>query len=493
MDDLADRLTVALSSLIFGQEFSEIPDIAVYGDVLDQWEKGYCQELEASIRDGSIGPRHTEIIDYPKNDIAVRPLARFSASDRLIYDALVFEIAPELDEFRHPAVYSYKWNHRDHRPIFWRTAWTQMRRRARSKLWSNWKYKVASLDVSSFYEHIDVELLSDDLNMVSRNEVAVERIATFLRKFQSINHAWGLPQGSDASGILANVYLAPVDEFLQRNELPFFRYSDDITIMDESWNTLRDALIGINRIFRSKRLSMSSHKTSIIDFGEAIEEEILSARKASIDQAVHAGEPEAEADMRAYFNEVINSGKVKASDFKFALNRLREMADDYAVDWCLDNLRLVAYASREVFAYFAACGYREAHIQRRLEEFMHSSESVSYPYIEQRVLRYFVRLDIESEAMKSAAWGIMEDKNREEFPREFAVRYLGRSASAAEAQLLRHRFEGEASLTMRRALIMALYESGKLSERYLRDIQYSLPELRWTCKFLEGNPKIPTS
>ncbi|MFF5980371.1 RNA-directed DNA polymerase [Streptomyces olindensis] len=493
MDDLSDRLTIALASLIFGQEFSEIPDIAVYGDVLDQWEKGYRQELEASIRDGDIGPRHTEIVDYPKNDISVRPLARFSAPDRLVYDAIVFEISPELDQFRHPSVYSYRWNHRDGRPIFWRRSWTQMRRRARATLWSNWDFKMASLDVSSFYEHVDVELLSDDLAMVSSNEEAVGRITTFLKKFQSINHAWGLPQGSDASGILANVYLAPVDEFLQRHELPFFRYSDDITIFDESWNALRDALIEVNRIFRSKRLSMSSHKTAIIDFQEAIEEEVLSARKASIDQAVHSGEPEAEVDVHSYFDEVISADKPNASDLKFALNRLRDMADDYAVGWCLDNLRFVAYASREIFAYFAECGYRQPQIRRRLEEFMHSSESASYPYIEQRVLRYFVRLGIGSEEMKSAAWAIMEDKNREEFPREFAVRYLGGVASASEAQLLRHKFEGEASFAMRRALLMALYESGKLSERYLRDVQYSLPELRWACNYLRGNPKIPTS
>jgi len=492
MDDLSDRLTTALRSLISGQEFSEIPDIAVYDDVREQWDKGYCEALQNAIRDGNFGPRHTEIVDYPKNDIAVRPLTRFSAPDRLIYDALVFEISSDLDTSRNPSVYSYRWNHRARRPIFWKTSWTRMRREAKATLLSNWNFKVASLDVSSFYEHIDVGLLSDDLSMVVHDEIAVKRIATFLKKFQTINHAWGLPQGSDASGILANAYLAPVDEFLRRNNFPFFRYSDDIMILDEGWNTLRDVIIEVNRIFRSKRLSMSAHKTGILEFPEVIQD-FLSAQKASIDQAVQHGDPEADRDVRSFFDQVIDSDRVGATDLKFALNKLRAVGDDYAVGWCLKNLRYVAYASREIFAYFAECGYRQSTIRRGLEDFMQSQESISYPYIEQRVLRYFVHLGIESEKMKSSAWRIMEDRNREEFPREFAVRYLGGVASASEAQLLRHKFESEASLAMRRALLISLYESGKLSERYLRDIWYSLPELRWTCNYLAGNPKIPTS
>ncbi|WFB87606.1 MULTISPECIES: RNA-directed DNA polymerase [Streptomyces] len=492
MDDLSDRLTVALNSLLSGQEFSEIPDIAVYDDIRDQWNMGYREELESAFRDGNLGPRYTEIVDYPKNDIAVRPLTRFSAPDRLLYDAMVFDISAELDAFRNPSVYSYRWNHRARKPIFWKTSWTRMRREAKAELLRNWNYKVASLDVSSFYEHIDVAILSDDLNMVTTNELAVRRITDFLKKFQTINHAWGLPQGSDASGILANAYLAPVDEFLKRNNFPFFRYSDDIMIFDEGWNTLRDVIIEVNRIFRSKRLSMSAHKTGILEFPEVIQE-LLSAQKSSIDQAVKHGDPEAERDVRSFFDEVIDGDRVGASDLKFALNKLRVVGDDYAVGWCLKNLPYVAYASREIFAYFAECGYRQSTIQRGLEDFMQSQKSASYPYIEQRVLRYFVHQRIESEKIKSAAWGIMEDRNREEFPREFAVRYLGGMASASEAQLLRHKFESEASITMRRALLIALYESRKLSERYLREVWYSLPELRWTCNYLAGNPKIPTS
>ncbi|WP_318202546.1 hypothetical protein [Streptomyces sp. SCL15-4] len=149
MDDIAEQLTTALRLLISGQEFSEIPDVAVYADVADQWNKGYCDELAAVIRDGNIGPSHTEIVDYPKNDIAVRPLARFSARDRLVYDALIFGIAAEVDKARHSSVYSYRWNHRAEIPISWKTSWTMMRRRAKVHMIGNRKLKMASLDAAT--------------------------------------------------------------------------------------------------------------------------------------------------------------------------------------------------------------------------------------------------------------------------------------------------------------------------------------------------------
>ncbi|MFI2378987.1 reverse transcriptase domain-containing protein [Streptomyces sp. NPDC018964] len=492
MEDLSARLDTALKALVDDQEFSEIPDVALYADVQDQWHKGYREALERSILEGDYGPRHTEIVDYPKNAISVRPLARFSARDRLIYDSLVFDLAEEVDRHRHQSVYSYRWNHKTGALIFWSYSWKLMRRNALRTLKRNHRFHMATLDVSSFYEHIDVELLSEDLGIMVSNELAVSRVSVFLRKFQNINHAWGLPQGSDASGILANAYLASVDQFLSRNRIPFFRYSDDISVFDESWNSLRDVLVDVNKIFRARKLSMAGHKTGIVDYDTAYDR-LKNARESSIDHAVFVGDPEVVHEIRDYFDEICEEPEIDIRRLKYALNKLRRQGDDYAVSWCLNNLRYIAHVSKEIFAYFAVCGHRLPEIRRKLTDFMHSSASPSYPYIEQRILRYFIRMNEESEYMKEAAWNILYDRNREEFPREFAARYLGRCASVAESQLLRHEFEREPSEAMRRALLLALYESAYLSERYRRDVHHSFPGLKWLCAYLEQNPKVPTS
>ncbi|MEV5457685.1 RNA-directed DNA polymerase [Streptomyces cellulosae] len=490
---LTRTLSAAKDLLIRNQEYSEIPDVAAYADIEHQWDRGYRETLEIAIADGDCTPRHTEIVDYPKNAIAFRPLARFSARDRLIYDALIFSAAASIDRQIRKPVYSYRWDHKWGRPKFWYQPWKRMQKNARRTLQSDSWLRMATLDVSSFYEHIDVNILADDLACLSRSTDQSKNLNRFLDSFQRINHAWGLPQGSDASGILANLYLAPVDEYLTKNRFKYLRYSDDIMIFRRDWTELRDVLSEVNRILRARRLSMSAQKTAILEPEEAFKR-IHDVRKASLSAACDIGMPGAHIEVRQYFDEVIKQESSDTRSLRFVINRLAKLQDDYAVSWCLDNLPFIAHVAKEVFSYLALFNNRVKEVQRKLVNFMRSGASKSYPYLEQRILRYFLVMNLSDHQMKESAWLILEDRNREDFPREFASRYLGRAASVSEAQLLRHRFEEEPSITMRRALLMSLYESRNLSPRYLNDVEEYLPQLKWVCKYLRAEPpRIPAS
>ncbi|MFC5170015.1 RNA-directed DNA polymerase [Streptomyces mutomycini] len=461
-----------------------------YEDIHHQWDRGYREMLEKAIFAGDCRPTHTEIIDYPKNAISVRPLTRFSARDRIIYDALVFQIAPSIDRQIHASVHSYRWHHSRGVPVFWFGPWKRMRRLALRTLRSDNQLRMASVDVSSFYEHIDVDILSDDLQCMTRDPALTENLQNFLTRFQAVNHSWGLPQGPDSSGILANLYLAPVDGFLARNNFKFLRYSDDMMIFDRDWTVLRDVVLEINSLLRSRRLSIASHKTVIRDPEDAVRL-VHDIRRASIQHSVEVGLPEAVADVREYFDEVVKSEGAHGGNLRFAINRLAKLRDGYAVNWCLENLTYLPHVSKEVFAYLKAAKSHHVAVQRHLTNFMERGDSRSYPFIEQRILRHFLVMKIQSERIKEAAWGILEDRNREDFSREFASRYIGRNASLREAQLLRHRFQEERSVSMRRALLVSLYESGNLSVRYLNEVESSFPDLIWVCRFLRTDPLIP--
>ncbi|WP_444970718.1 RNA-directed DNA polymerase [Streptomyces sp. SAI-25] len=490
---LARTLSTAKDLLVRNQGYSEIPDVAAYADIEHQWDRGYRQTLEAAIAEGDCTPRHTEIVDYPKNAISFRPLARFSARDRLIYDALIFSAAAGIDKQIRNPVYSYRWDHKGGRPKFWYKPWRQMQTNARRTLRSDSSLRMATLDVSSFYEHIDVNILADDLACLSRSADHSKNLNRFLDSFQRINHAWGLPQGSDASGILANLYLAPVDEYLTKSGFQYLRYSDDIMIFRQDWTELRDVLSEVNRILRARRLSMSAPKTAILEPEDAFAR-IHDARKASLSAACDIGMPGAHIEVRHYFDEIVKEESSDTRSLRFVINRLAKLQDDYAVSWCLDSLPFIAHVAKEVFSYLAIFKHRVEEIQRKLVNFMRSGASKSYPYLEQRILRYFLVMNLSDQQMKESAWLILEDRNREDFPREFASRYIGREASVSEAQLLRHKFEEEPSITMRRALLMSLYESRNLSSRYLNDVEDYLPQLKWVCKYLRAEPpQIPAS
>lgn len=73
----------------------------------------------------------------------------------------------------------------------------------------------------------------------------------------------------------------------------------------------RDALIGVTRVLRARRLSVASHKTQILDPEDSIEY-IHDARRASIQYAYDTGVATTQDDVRRYFDELIKSDRTRS-------------------------------------------------------------------------------------------------------------------------------------------------------------------------------------
>ncbi|MFI2415801.1 RNA-directed DNA polymerase [Streptomyces sp. NPDC018947] len=487
---LADRLSKAKDLLIGDEPFAELPDVIGYQDIVHQWDRGYRATLERLIRSGDTGPRGAQIHDFPKNETAVRPLAHFDPRDRIIYEAMVYRIAPRIDRQLHPYVYGYKWWHRMARPVPWSACWGRMKESTRKTLRLNPALRIAHTDVSAFYEHIDIGSLVESLYDLDGDESPGEDLAAFLNRFQSITDARGLPQGPNASGILANLVLMPIDAFLARASLPFARYSDDIRIFHRDRTALRDVLIEITRLLRGMGLTIAAAKTRILDPEEGLAEE-LDTRYSSLKYAVKNGIPGSRDKIREEFESLDKEGTFSGTKTRFVLNRMSELGDDYAVSWCLESLERTPHAVTEVFRYLAVTGRsREREITGRLARFIDRGASASFPFTEQRILRYFLSTQDSPAKTKEAAWMVLEDRNRQDYSREVAARCAGRHASLAESRILRNRFEREQIPAVRRALLVGLYESGHLTSDYLSEVKDAYAHLLWTCTFLATEPNI---
>src|ERR1700722_6391205 len=94
------------------------------------------------------------------------------------------------------------------------------------------RYVVAS-DIAACYENIDHGLLSDDLLMRTGDHVTVEAVSSLL--FETSGRAFGLPQQSPASDVLAEVVLDRLERVLVRHGLQVARYNDDFRFTCASW------------------------------------------------------------------------------------------------------------------------------------------------------------------------------------------------------------------------------------------------------------------
>ena len=94
---------------------------------------------------------------------------------------------------------------------------------------------VVDIDIRSFFDEVNHDLL---LHQISR-EVTDKRVLGLIRKYLKTGimmdgkierRGKGVPQGSPLSPLLADIYLDILDKELEKRDLSFCRYADDLTV-----------------------------------------------------------------------------------------------------------------------------------------------------------------------------------------------------------------------------------------------------------------------
>ncbi|MFD4508038.1 RNA-directed DNA polymerase [Streptomyces sp. NPDC058457] len=480
-------LDEAWNRLFYGRGRSEIPDIINWADINASWPD-VRKNIVSALRSGKVGPDYVEVLDLPKNAVAVRPIARLSAHDRLIYDTLVFSIAELVESQLHDSVYSARWG--EDGKSFWSpvNSWVSMQKKGVEMI-SKTPFQLARTDVVSFYEHIDIDTLAIDIQSTGASPGIAERLITYLRMFQSSSHAWGVPQGPDSSAILANLYLLPVDEFVHRSNFKYLRYSDDMMIFDTEMEALRNALLEVNAILRSRRLSMSMTKTSIYDEARALSQ-LESLEKDAINYGIKIGEVGSEERLYKLFLEATEGDQIDR-DVKFALYRMGNLKDDRALPWTLRHLKESHHLAPELTKYLQCFPDRLPAVTRAYVSTMQRVADHKYDSLEQRILQAATRQMVKSPEIRDMAWAILQNKHKSNLPREFAARYLGRVSTIADGQLLRREYENESNVNVRRSLLVAMYEANSISRPLLERLAQSDSPLTWISRYLLDDPLVP--
>jgi retron-type reverse transcriptase len=223
----------------------------------------------------------------PKPSTTLRTMSLMAVADVIVYQALVNVIADQS----HPYLVSHENGHvlgnlytgPGKRWMLqpWKRQYTRFVKRVENlyRIGNPW---IASTDIVAFYDTIDHERLLSLVRQYCGEDTKFESFfRQCLSKWSAHNSTStmgrGIPQGSNASDFLANLYLHKIDRKLIANGHHYIRYVDDIRILGEDKSTVQHGLILFDLELKCAGLVAQVTKTSVHKV-EDIEKEISRLR-----------------------------------------------------------------------------------------------------------------------------------------------------------------------------------------------------------------------
>jgi nucleoside phosphorylase len=245
----------------------------------------------------------------PKDQVSFRTATQLDPIDSVIFTALIRDCAQNLEKLRVPVpretTYSYRISIKEdgtlYEPHTRRAFWTQ------SKLLTDQYTHVAVLDITDFYNQIEHSAVLGQLEVASVPAIKRTSIAKLLHRTSDATPR-GVPIGPQASHLLAEAALIPLDNFLLA-QYRFIRYADDIHVFCKTFEDAQTAIFQVaNYLNTNQKLSLNRQKTGIktsADFR-------ASAGRMAIDDPINKAE---ERMLEALRKNLEESGELDGDDY----------------------------------------------------------------------------------------------------------------------------------------------------------------------------------
>lgn len=315
----------------------------------DPWawaEARWCVEKRPDLlvsRLNSTGVRRAVRLDVAKENFGIRPAIVMDPIDRLIYQALVDRISPDVSKGMREWVYGWRLNRaKPQRGKYLNNSseWVNFLSTLTGQ--ADWNLCVLKTDIVSFFASVKLERLADQIARRSGSSQIVERLVDMLEGWSQMAGRSGLPQRSAASALLANLYLSPVDDVLdyygsiEGSKGPFMwptgkrvpnvaRWMDDIWLFGQDPGSLRHAQLDVQEVLRDLGLNINLAKTDLLE-GDDVDYEAKQIEHSAVDGAI---EDEADPERFGPLNELIDRlldtpETASRTSVRFVTTRVRE-------------------------------------------------------------------------------------------------------------------------------------------------------------------------
>ena len=468
-----------------------LPDALDYEDVSAD-RRHLLHQVERRWRDGDLEGRQLEHIPVPKDRLSFRPGAFLRLDDEVLLTAVVSNAGRQIEGSLGDNIYSYRLAASGKELLAHQgLAWGRFQATQRDAVSDGWTHVLVT-DIAGFYEHVDPDVLTDTLGNLGVRSEDRGAIKGLLKGWQKKSGLRGLPQGPDASAVLSNAYLVPVDEEMaslaRSNDWRYVRWSDDIRVFTKSEDSARTAAFRLSLAIRRQGLYLQGSKTRIrsaadaaadataADLGAAGYLFSLGAMKASKELIVPIFRRATHGGRR------IDPGDI--TELRFSLYRLGAMGDDRALRLVLRELPTIAFLGDFIYLYLRAFLGRPS-VLARIADVLGTLQPDRDAYLAGQLLR----LLHEAPTVTAIALDTIRSYAGPAEPtpavRAVAVTALGKHGSAFDESQIRTALWRESDPRVVRAQLAALAVLAPLRSRAtLGDFRRANPSYAGTVDFI---------
>jgi len=186
--------------------------------------------------------------------------------DCIKYHSLVFQIAEKIEQARvakeKNIVFSYRFNPVNNELFDSVYNYESFITQIKEKVAIPENKIIVYCDIASFYERLNIHRLESELLSLGA-EKKVVKIINELLLFWASKNSYGLPIGSNASRILAEASLIPIDNFLISKNINYCRFVDDYRIFAPDSQTAHYWLTLLIERLSQEGLMINQFKTNI--------------------------------------------------------------------------------------------------------------------------------------------------------------------------------------------------------------------------------------
>jgi hypothetical protein len=371
----------------------------------------------------------------PKHTEGFRGATQLNPLDSLLYMALVFESAEEIERFRKPrdVACAYRLAISKDGTLFEKdSGWSEFHNSSKALLDRPDCRFVLTADISDYYNQISHHRVQGALAQAGVDENRSQVIERFLGNVNALHHSRGIPVGPAVSILLAEACLSDVDNFLSRG-YRHTRYVDDFRVFCGSSEEALKALHDLSDyLYTAHRLSLQAGKTRIFSKDEFRKEELFDpvlrerqAKKQRLEELLDSlrdqGYPEA-SDMvdedevaievlKELVGEVIKRRYFPLALARYVLRRAGSLRSRAILPEVLENILRFVPVLRDLMLYLLKTAHPRhySNIGRALEVLIAQSDYRAIPFVQYWVLTAIQAVPGFALVEKALAWSNASD------------------------------------------------------------------------------------